>query len=88
LAIKKPGWVKKSENAVTGAVTTVANNVSNSQTDKVARAVGYADFAAAKARGYGDSEILEVAHLESNSLCITTHPYLSRPAIGRWLAGR
>ena len=67
LAIKKPGWVKKSENAVTGTVTAVANNVSNSQTDKVARAVGYANFAAAQAKGYGDSEILEVAYAEAKA---------------------
>jgi len=63
--MKTPGWAKKSASAVTDTVTTVANNVSNAETDKVAKAVGYANFAAAKAKGYADSEILEVAYAEA-----------------------
>ncbi len=65
--MKKPGWVKKSVGAVTDTVTTVANNVPNKETDNVAKAVGYANFAAAQAKGYADSEILEVAYAEAKA---------------------
>jgi hypothetical protein len=65
--MKPPGWAKKSVGAVTDTVTTVANNVSNKETDNVAKAVGYANFAAAQAKGYADSEILEVANAEAKA---------------------
>ena len=45
----------------------LANNVSNSATDKVAKGVGYADFAAAKAKGYANTNILEKASAEAKA---------------------
>jgi hypothetical protein len=41
--------------------------VSNIETDKVAKAVGYANFAAAQAKGYADTAILEVASAEAKA---------------------
>ena len=61
------GRINRGLQTATNSVTTVANNVSNSQTDKVAKAVGYADFAAAKAKGYADTETLELAYAEAKA---------------------
>ena len=55
----------KGVKTATNTVKDVANDVSNSQTDKVAKAVGYANFAAAKAKGYADTEILELSYAEA-----------------------
>jgi hypothetical protein len=55
----------KGVKTATNTVKDVANNVSNSQTDKVAKAVGYANFAAAQAKGYADTEILEFSYAEA-----------------------
>ena len=59
------GHISKGAKNTFNTVKDVANNVSNSQTDKVAKAVGYANFAAAQAKGYADSEILEFAYAEA-----------------------
>ncbi len=57
--------LNKGVKTATNTVKDVANDVSNSQTDKVAKAVGYANFAAAKAKGYADTEILELSYAEA-----------------------
>ncbi len=43
------------------------NDKSNAATDKIAKGVGYADFAAAKAKGYANTEILENASAEAKA---------------------
>jgi hypothetical protein len=45
----------------------LANNVSNSATNKVAQAVGYKDFAEAKAKGYANTNLLEKASAEAKA---------------------
>ena len=57
----------KGVKTATNTVKDVANNVSNKETDKVAKAVGYANFAAAQAKDYADTEILEFAYAEAKA---------------------
>ena len=61
------GRANRGLQTATNTVTTVANNVTNSQTDKVAKVVGYADFATAKAKGYADTKALELAYAEAKA---------------------
>jgi hypothetical protein len=43
------------------------NDKSNATTDKIAKGVGYADFAAAKAKGYANTNLLEKASAEAKA---------------------
>jgi hypothetical protein len=59
--------VNSTVNTVTNTTTTLANNVSNTATDTAAKGVGYANFAAAQAKGYANTELLEEANLEAKA---------------------
>ncbi|WP_353199762.1 hypothetical protein [Sandarakinorhabdus sp.] len=70
-AVAAPRWAKKAVKTVsktaTSTTNTVANNVSNATTDAASKGAGYANFAAAQAKGYADTEILEAANLEAKA---------------------
>lgn len=59
--------VSNGVNNTVNQVVTVAKDASNSTTDAVSQGVGYANFAAAQAKGYADTDILQLTSAQATA---------------------